>query len=136
MDLKNYLGHGDIVFSIILAYFLTWGNAINLNSFGLREALFLIWAAVLNFVTVTALLWIVTRFTKKPIFGQKRAYYYPTRIMFFISLAVVAVFGLLNYLSGSHVFTTQRILTYIIGYVLGVIIFMTCFYFLIIKKNK
>lgn len=134
--MKNYLGHGDIVFSIILAYFLTWGNALNLNTFGWREFLVILWAALVNFTTIVALLWIVSRFTKKALFGNKRAYYYPTRIMLRISLAVVAVFGILNYLTGEHEMTTQRIVTYAIGYVLGVAVFMVCFYFLIIKKKK
>ena len=135
MDMKNYLGHGDIIFSILLAYFLTWSNALRLNTFGMHEVLFLLWNIVFNFVVIVALLWIVSRFTKKPLFGQKRAYYYPTRIMLRISLVVVAVLALFNYLTGDHQLTTQRILTYIIGYLLGNAVFMVSFYFLIIKKK-
>src|SRR5574344_1918053 len=113
MDMKNYLGHGDIIFSILLAYFLTWSNALRLNTFGMHEVLFLLWNIVFNFVVIVALLWIVSRFTKKPLFGQKRAYYYPTRILLRISLVVVTCFALFNYLTGVLELPPQRRPTYI-----------------------
>lgn len=48
--MNKYLGQGDIVFSATLAYFLTWTNALHLNTFGAREFFFILWAFLLNFV--------------------------------------------------------------------------------------
>ncbi|MBQ8098450.1 MAG: hypothetical protein IJ244_02905 [Bacteroidaceae bacterium] len=133
--MKKYMGRGELIFAAALAYFLTWTNALNLETFGLRELGFLIWALAFNYVIVIALLWVATRFTKKPIFGQVKAYYYPFRQMLIASLIIVAVFALINYISGPHLLTTQRIVTYIVGYILGVAAIMTTFYLLTKRKE-
>ena len=134
--MNKYLGQGDIVFSATLDYFLTWTNALHLNTFGAREFFFILWAFLLNFVTVVALLWVATRITKKPIFGQLTVPYYPLKPMILVSLAISLVFGLLTYVTGEKEMTPQRIATYVVGLILGTGVTTWAFYQLTKKKKS
>jgi hypothetical protein len=134
--MKNYVGRGEVIFSIALAYFFTWYNALNLTSWGWREGLALVWAALLNFVVVFALLWVCTLLTKHPIFGRKKAFYFPYKSILVVSLIVSLLFGLIYYISDHQPLKGFHLLIYIIGYVLGVVAMMLCIYFLTRKEGN
>lgn len=131
----KYIGFGDIVFSLTLAYFFTWNGALNLESWGWCEAGILMASFCLNFLVVALLLYLVTRWQRQPIFGQSKAYYFPLRITLPIAMAGSALMGLIKYVGDDLPMTRLHLTIYIVGYILGVIALLLCFYFLT-KKHK
>ena len=132
--MKNYFGQDDFVFSFTLTFFLTWTNALCLNAFGFHEILLLLWAAILNFLISNVVLWTATRIFKRPIFSPSTIRYYPLRPLILISLGLTTLFGILNYIYGDKTLTVQRIITYIIGLILGTGTTSWTFYRIIKKK--
>lgn len=126
----KYFGKGEAIFSAALAYFFTWYNALQLYSFGWRELGLLVWAYALNVIIACALLYIVTRITKRPLFAQAKAFFFPIKIMFPVALIMSALYAAMCYIGDSMPMTPLHFRIYIIGYILAVADILITFYLL------
>lgn len=131
----KYFGKGETIFSAALAYFFTWYNALQLTTFGWREVGLLIWAYALNMIIAGALLYVATRLTKRPIFAQSKAFFFPMKTMLPVALIMSALYAVMCYIGDSMPMTTLHICVYAVGYVLAVTDILLTFY-LLTRKNK
>jgi hypothetical protein len=131
----KYFGKGETIFSATLAYFFTWYNALQLTSFGWREVGLLVWAFALNMIIVGVLLYVATRLTKRPIFAQAKAFFFPMKIMLPVALILSALYAAICYIVDPMPMTALHIWVYAVGYVLAVADILLTFY-LLTKKNK
>ena len=114
--------NGAKKFGIFLAYYMTWQLALSLTDFSVKRFLFLCWYALLCFVSTFLITYVVELFIKRPVFGARQVMYFPFKKALYLALPIVAALMLLSYftVNGAQNLTTQRIITYVLGYVLGV----------------
>lgn len=134
--MKQYISKGDVLFCSVFAGLFTWGNALTLTTFGWFQVLFIIWNYLLNFVVLTAVLWLITRLLKRPIFGICKAYYFPLTTMIIISMLATAVFGVVTYIADDRPMTQLHLTIYIVGYIINTCLLLAYFYFSTKKSNK
>lgn len=132
---KNF-GRGDFIFCAMVAYFFTWFNALNnLKSLCLKDIGSLVITYVFWLLFFLIIMGIVTTFiTRRPVFGQHKAYYFPLTTLLPIALIIVGLFAGSFYLI-DPVKTIFHTWVYIIGYLLGVVVLLTGLYFMTKPKK-
>lgn len=124
----------SLYFSATLALLLTWGTALSLTSFSLRAAIHLLAGAILSTAIIYLLLRLIIAITHRPIFGTRRIYYFPRGTMLIVSAIGAALFGLIYRLSDHSPMTPFHLRTYLIGYILAVLVLMGYFFSLSRRK--
>ena len=115
---KNF-GRGDFIFSLMVAYFFTWFNALNnLKSFFLADVGKLI---------LTYAFWLV--FCLIIMFGRHKAYYFPLAKLLPVALILVGLFAVSFYLI-DPVKTLFHTWVYIVGALVGVAVLLGGLYFM------
>ncbi len=134
--MKNYISKSDVTFCGVFSGLFTWSNALSLPSFGGYELLFILWNYLLNFVVLTVLLYLITLFLKRPVFGRIKAYYFPFGTMVIVSLVATALFALINYIGDKQPMTPRHILIYVFGYLANAALLLLYFYIATKKDNS
>ncbi|MEG1580195.1 MAG: hypothetical protein RR386_02915 [Bacteroidaceae bacterium] len=127
---------GSKKFGLFVGYYMTWQYALTLDTFDLRTALFLLWYSALCFVSTVALSYLVELLRKRPLFGVRETAYFPFRKALYLAIPIVAILMMFSYYTVDHaqIFTTQRIITYLLGYLVGIAVVVYYVYGLKAKK--
>lgn len=127
---KNF-GRGDFIFSLMVAYFFTWFNALNnLKSFFLADVGKLILTYAFWLVFCLIIMGIVTTFfIRRPVFGRHKAYYFPLAKLLPVALILVGLFAVSFYLI-DPVKTLFHTWVYIVGALVGVAVLLGGLYFM------
>ena len=108
---KNF-GRGDFIFSLMVAYFFTWFNA----------AFWLVFCLIIMGI-------VTTFFTRRPVFGRHKAYYFPLAKLLPVALILVGLFAVSFYLI-DPVKTLFHTWVYIVGALVGVAVLLGGLYFM------
>lgn len=125
---------GNTYFALLMSYFLTWGNALSLDTISLRWGIRLVFFYLMYVIMLSVLFWGISYFTGKPMFGTWRSTFYSVKRAIPTSLFIVFLFGVLNYWGGCEI-TPLHIIIYVVGGVIGFVAIMLYLKTLVNKKE-
>ena len=118
--LDKYLSRSDFHFSLLVSMFNAWFYALSQTTFSfyiLMRIIFSYLACVLFFGVI---LWLLTKWLKHPLFGARTLWYYPTGPAVTVAVIISTLVALLYAFMGPASWTTQYIVTLIIGWLISI----------------
>lgn len=133
--LEKYISRGDFFFSLVLAYFSAWFQALKITTFSLRVFGRIIFDYLTWVILFATLLALIEYLRKEPLFGKKILRFFPWQTALVISIVISLLVGVSYAFTGDTTLTTMRILTLVIGFMGSVASIMAYLYSLVEKKK-